>query len=135
MRKMILVVVILGCLSFVYASDISRLDFSELPRLSEYVVLGHVEKVIRTDEFSDTIRIRIVKILKGMFHPPGTMEIVLRNKGVKDFDPILKVGDKGVFFLSKVEGTTGTLAYWGSIAIFPKDNFDTVDKSGSGDGK
>ena len=45
------------------------------------------------------------------------------DTGLKDFDPELKVGDKGVFFLTRNKGKFEK-AYWGSIAIFPKDNFE-----------
>ena len=124
MKKIVSIIIILACLSVAYASKIKRLNFTELSTSSKFIVLGHVEKIVKSDETSDTVRIQIVEVLKGKLHIPGYFDLCLRNKGVKDFDPILKVGDKGVFFLSEIEGTEGSLAYWGSIGIFQKDNYE-----------
>jgi len=128
MRRLLLMLLIFTLTSCAFASQIKRLQFSELEGKSKYILLAYVEEIVRSDESSDTIRIRVVSVLKGKSHTPGFMQITLRNKGLKDFDPKLESGDQGVFFLSKINGTTGQLAYWGSIATFPKKcNFDTAD--------
>jgi cyclophilin family peptidyl-prolyl cis-trans isomerase len=45
-----------------------------------------------------------------------------------DFDPSLKPGDMGVFFLKEISQSTAKLAYAGSVALFPKPNFKVSDK-------
>ena len=105
----------------VFASKLNQLSLDELDNKTKYVVLGYVEEIVKSDEVSDTIKIRIVSILKGMFHTRGDLQIVLQNKGeLKKFDPVLKRGEIAIFML----GADFKLAYPGSIATFPKsDNF------------
>ena len=57
-----------------------------------------------------------------------TFTLVTRG-GLNDFDPALKKGDSGVFFLKlrKQEGEVEK-AYWGSVATFPKNHFDLTEK-------
>ena len=93
----------LSLISSILSSNAAMsISLSELDQKTKYVILGYVEKIVESNKESDTIKIRVVTILKGMLHHAGHIEIRLRNKGVKDFDPNLKVGDKGIFFLSAV---------------------------------
>ena len=105
------------------ASQISRLSLQQLASSSQYVVLGQIEKIIASDEWSDTVKVKVEAIIKGGFHSTGYLEIKLSNRGAKDFDPILSPGENAVFFLKEVKGWQATLANPGSIATFPKDNF------------
>ena len=56
-----------------------------------------------------------------------TFNLVTRG-GLKDFDPSLKKGDTGVFFL-KLREQEGQVekAYWGSVATFQKNHFDLTE--------
>lgn len=110
--------------TFVYASEIMRLPLKELPGKSNIIVLGEVVKVIPQDnENLDTVTINIEAVLKGELKDKEATFILSTRGGLKDFDPQLKVGDKGVFFLIK-KNDTFEKAFWGSIAIFPKNNFE-----------
>ena len=80
-------------------------------------------KVIPSKEVSDTVTIAIAAIIKGESKAKEATFVLSTRGGLKDFDPELKVGDKGVFFLTRNKGKFEK-AYWGSIAIFPKDNFE-----------
>ncbi len=107
----------------VYASRIMRLPLKELPGKSNSIVLGEVVKVVPQDnENLDTVTIRIDAVLKGELEDKEATFILSTRGGLKDFDPQLKVGNQGVFFLIKKNGTFEK-AYWGSMAIFPKNNF------------
>ena len=55
-----------------------------------------------------------------------TFNLVTRG-GLKDFDPSLKKGDTGVFFL-KLREQEGQVekTYWGSVATFQKNHFDST---------
>ena len=117
-------ITILLLASFAEGSSIKRASLSQIGEDTKYVVLGYVEEIIHSDEESDTVKIKVIEILKGEFHSTGFIEIRLRNKGVKDFDPVLKEGDQAVFLLSEVIGVKGKLTYWGSIATFPEKNFE-----------
>ena len=69
------------------------------------------------------MQIRVVSVLKGTMEQKS-LTLILQNRGVKDFDPELNPDDTGVFFLRDVQDTRAKLAYWGSIAIFQKPNFE-----------
>lgn len=112
--------------SFALASDIALLPLKELPGISPVIVLGDVIHVVPQDnENLDTITIRIHAVLKGDLKEREATFVLSTRGGLKDFDPLLKVGDTGVFFL-KQENNTFKKAYWGSIAIFGKNNFSTA---------
>lgn len=102
------------------ASQINPLDLSELAGKSEVVVLGHVAGVKRIDDTRDEITIRIAGVLKGTFAGKTVTFPITCRGGLKDFDPELKAGDKGVFFLGKVEDGRSRLAFFGSVAVFAK---------------
>ncbi|MBN2398981.1 MAG: hypothetical protein JXI33_01425 [Candidatus Aminicenantes bacterium] len=108
----------------VNASRIMRLPLKELPGKANSIVLGEVIKVIPQDnENLDTVTIKIDAVLKGELEDKEATFVLSTRGGLKDFDPQLKVGNQGVFFLVKKNGTFEK-AYWGSIALFPKNNFN-----------
>ena len=112
-----------------HASKIVPLDLDKLAPQSELIVVGVVTAISDSDAESDTISVRVVSPLKGKMEAKS-FSLRLRNKGVKDFDPTLAVGDQGVFFLKSIEGGRAELTYWGSIAVMPKNgNFSVPGKS------
>ena len=108
--------------SKVWASQIDRLDLAELERISKYIVIGEVLGVSSDKIGIEEIRVKVRAFLKGN----SSNEIFLINLstyGVKGFDPKLKAGDTGVFFLKSLENGHAEKAYFGSIALFDKPNF------------
>lgn len=101
------------------ASQIIPLDLGKLTTQSELIVVGVVTAITAGDAESDTVTVRVVSAIKGKADAT-TFSLRLRNKGVKDFDPRLAVGDRGVFFLKSIVGGRAELTYWGSIAVMPK---------------
>ena len=90
---------------------------------------GTFELISDSDAESDTISVRVVSTIKGK-PEAKSFSLRLRNKGVKDFDPKLVVGDQGVFFLKSIKDGRAELTYWGSIAVMPKSgNFTVPAKS------
>jgi hypothetical protein len=126
------VAILFGTLA--YASQIRQLELAELPSRSHVIVLA---KILRVDKISldsrvptpdDKVTIKVASALKGSIKQ-DEVEVLLQPRGVKDFDPTLKVGDTGVFFLREVGELEAKLAYWGSVAIFQKPNFVVSKKA------
>ncbi|HOT28142.1 MAG TPA: hypothetical protein PLU72_08120 [Candidatus Ozemobacteraceae bacterium] len=129
-----LLVMIVGILCFataVSASEIALLPLKELPLRANLIVLGEVLRVVpQNNENLDTVTIRIHAILKGDVKDPEATFVLSTRGGLKDFDPQVKPGDMGVFFLDHQNGAFKK-AYWGSIALFAKNNFtDNSDAVG-----
>lgn len=121
----VLLLIVVASAVFVYASEILLLPLKELPAKSNIIVLGEVVKVVPSQETLDIVTINIAAVLKGELKDKQAAFILSTRGGLKDFDPQLKVGNKGVFFLIK-NNNTFEKAYWGSIAIFPKDHFHST---------
>ncbi|MEK7232865.1 MAG: hypothetical protein AAB268_03545 [Elusimicrobiota bacterium] len=121
-KTTVLSLIIVASAAFVCASQILRLPLKELPAKSNIIVIGEVVKVVPSKE-TDDVTIKIAAVLKGQMKDNKATFILSTHGGLKDFDPQLKVGNKGVFFLVR-NNNTFEKAYWGSIAIFPKDNFN-----------
>jgi hypothetical protein len=102
------------------ATQFSPLDLSALAGKAEVIVVGNVEGVKRLDDSRDEVTIRIADVLKGKAAGKTVTFPVTCRGGLKDFDPELKVGDKGVFFLRPIEDGKSRLAFFGSVAIFAK---------------
>jgi hypothetical protein len=113
-----------------FASSINRITLAELQAKADLIVMGKVIELVKKGN-QDHVTIKVDTYLKGKSQQTVyTLTLVTRG-GLKDFDPSLKRGDSGVFFLkaSKVGGEVEK-AYWGSIAIFPENHFDlTGDKN------
>ena len=114
------------------ASEVAQLELADLPGRAEAIVLAKVVKVqkqpAQASSPGQAVTIKTAAVLKGSVKQTDT-ELVLQTSGVKDFDPELKVGDMGVFFLREVAGTQAKPAYRGSVAIFPKANFKVSGRS------
>ncbi|MFH2011236.1 MAG: hypothetical protein ABIJ37_00805 [Pseudomonadota bacterium] len=107
-----------------FASSISKITLSELYSKADLIVMAQVIELIKKGN-QDYVTIQVDSYLKG----PGTDKtytfILVSSGGLKDFDPSLRKGDTGVFFL-KHTGEKGLAdkAYWGSVATFSKNHFD-----------
>jgi hypothetical protein len=136
MKKItLLVLLMLATAATVFASKIARITLAELQAKADIVVLAKVTKLVAEGD-ADHVTIKVDSFLKGK-GPQNVYTFTLVTRGgLKDFDPAVKEGDSGVFFLkSKIQEDGVEKAYWGSIAIFPKDNFeltkeDTKSQSG-----
>jgi hypothetical protein len=112
-----------------FASQIRQITLSELHAKASLIVMGKVTKIV-ADKNIDRVTIKVDSYLKGKSPQTVYTFTLVSRGGLKDFDPSLKKGDSGVFFL-KIEKQEGQVekAYWGSIATFPKNHFDlTEDK-------
>src|SRR5262245_4902645 len=109
------------------ASQINPLDLSALAGKSEVIVIGSVEGVKQLDDARDEITIRVADVLKGKAGDKTIAFPITCRGGLKDFDPELRVGDKGLFFLKEVKDGQSRLAFFGSVALFPKGGNFKVD--------
>ncbi len=110
----------------VRASSIAQLPLCELPQSSDAIILGEVIDVVeQNNDNLDDLTIRIHAVLKGEIASSAIKLTLSTRGGLKDFDPRLKAGDTGVFFLKQQNGNFSK-AYWGSIATFAKQNFSTA---------
>ncbi len=129
MKRIVCFSLILAFLSLAsFASSIKRITLAEMQARADLIVLAKVTKVVMEGD-NDHVTIKIDSYLKGE-GPQTIYTITLCTRGgLKDFDPALKEGDTGVFFLkrSKQEGEVEK-AYWGSVATFNKNSYDLTEK-------
>ena len=124
MKRIIVVSLACAVLSATsFASQIIRITLSELQAKADFIVLGQVTKLVE-DGDQDHVTIQVDSYLKGKGPQDVYTFTLVSRGGLKDFDPALKKGDTGVFFLKtrKLEGQVEK-AYWGGIATFQKNNF------------
>ena len=122
-RIVLLVLLLLVPATSGSASEISKITLSELHTRSDLISMGEVVELVRKAD-QDLVTIRSDVHLKGeSSQTTYTFKLVTRG-GLKDFDPSLRIGDTGVFFLKfrKEEGPVEK-AYWGSVATFQKNHF------------
>lgn len=133
MKKLFVMMVGILCFaSAAPASDIALLPLKELPAKANLIVLGEVLGIVpQNNENLDTVTIRIHAVLKGEVKLPEATFVLSTRGGLKDFDPQVKPGDMGVFFLDHQNGAFKK-AYWGGIALFTKNNF-TAGPAAGGD--
>ena len=106
------------------ASQIHAIPLTKVEKFSNLIVLGKVTNVVK-DGIQDTVTIEASCFLKGTSKAKKFSFTLTTRGGLKDFDPALKVGQSGVFFLNHKEEKGQTAkAYWGSIATFSKDAFE-----------
>ena len=111
------------------ASQIKPIKLTDLEARATHIVLGKVTKVVESGN-EDTVTVEVASLLKGKSEQKSFTFTLVTRGGLKDFDPEVKVGASGVFFLKeqdvagKAAGGAVTKAYWGSIATFPKDHFE-----------
>lgn len=106
-----------------FASQIPKISLSELYAKADLIVMGAVSAVTPAEN-QDTVTIRVDSSLKGENIQEAYTFTLITRGGLKDFDPCLRKGDTGIFFL-KWKGPKNQVekAYWGSIAIFQKNHF------------
>ncbi|HUW17718.1 MAG TPA: peptidylprolyl isomerase [Sedimentisphaerales bacterium] len=127
-------VMVIGVPKQACASDIKHLELAELPSRAEVVALAKVVKVqekaldSRKPVPYDEVTIKVASVIKGKLER-NEVTVLLQPRGEKGFDPALKVGDTGVFFLREVSQSQAKLAYWGSVAVFQKPNFVVADQA------
>ena len=111
-----------------YASSIKRITLAELQSKASLIVMGKVTKLIKEGN-QDHVTIKVDSYLKGKSPQTSYTFTLVTRGGLKEFDPSLNKGDSGVFFLKirKMESEVEK-AYWGSVAIFPKNHFDLTEK-------
>jgi cyclophilin family peptidyl-prolyl cis-trans isomerase len=122
------VLFVLTCEAGAFGSEIKQMELAQLSDSAEVIVLAQVVKVSEISAEADEVTIRVGAVLKGKLRT-GELKVVLTTRGVKDFDPTLKVGDTGVFFLKDVKNKEAKPAYSGSVAVFTKPNFIVSERS------
>ena len=123
MYKKYLIYLLLFCSSTAFASGIRRLPPEQLNSKSEFIIFGEVQE-IRSDEALDHLTVKVINCIKGVISSP-TISVTLQVRGgLKEFDPELKKTDFAVFYLRK-SGSGYSSAWGGSIAVFPKHNFES----------
>jgi hypothetical protein len=129
MKRIVCFLLLLAFLSLTsFASSIKRITLAELQVKADLIVMAKVTKVV-AEKDTDHVTIEIDSYLKGGSPQTIYTFTLVTRGGLKDFDPALKEGDTGVFFLkrSKQEGEVEK-AYWGSVATFNKNNYDLTEK-------
>ena len=110
-----------------FASEISRITLSALYVKSDLIVMAEVINLLKKEN-QDQVTIKTDSYLKGESSQKIYIFNLVTRGGLKDFDPSLKKGDTGVFFL-KLREQEGQVekAYWGSVATFQKNHFDLTE--------
>jgi len=124
MKKIITLITAIICLSNIcLASSIKKITLDDLYLKADLIVIARVIHVDTRDN-QDHVTINAVKCLKGTCGENIFSFNLVASGGLKDFDPALRVGDTGVFFLkkSKIKPYIRK-AYWGSVATFTKNHF------------
>jgi hypothetical protein len=110
-----------------FSSQIKKIPLSSLKDRADIIVIAEVI-IVDEEQHYDNVTIKVDSFLKGQ-SPQTIYTFTLITRGdLKDFDPHLKKGDTGVFFL-KQRKQTGQVekAYWGSVAIFQKNHFSLTE--------
>lgn len=125
MRKsLFLALIILFVSSPSVASRVNPMNLETLYKTSDVIVLASVSKVV-TLKYRDRVTIKVGAYLKSEAKEQS-YTLTLTPRGLTGFDPVLKQGDVGVFFL-KINPESGQVmtTHWGSIAMLPKPHFDS----------
>jgi len=120
--------VVLVCEAGALGSEIKQIELAQLSDSAEVIVLAQVVEVSEISAEADEVTIKIGAVLKGKLGS-GKLKVVFTTRGVKGFDPALKVGDTGVFLLKEVRKKEAKLTYFGSVAVFSKPNFIVSERS------
>ena len=126
--------VIIGFLvTFAWASQLVPYELSDLSSKSELVVVAGVVKVTPVELDSrkptpfDRVELSVATVLKGKLKQ-NQLTIVLEPRGVRGFDPSLKTGDSGVFFLRRNSSNRIRPVTAGAVALFNNGNFVVAEK-------
>lgn len=124
-----IIVIILVCFSgILQATQIPPSSLEKLQEESDLVIVAKVLSITavnlsgRKDQPFDEVTLRIASLIKGKVESQN-IKIVTEPRGMRDFDPELRIGQAGVFFLSEVEGFGFRLTQAGSVAIFERNSF------------
>ena len=103
-----------------FASRVTEMSMEALHTKSDLVVIASVTEV-KKREYTDLVTIHVGSYLKGQ-SKERTYFLTLSPRGLTGFDPELKKGDTGIFFLA-IDKETGKakLTHWGGVAIFTKN--------------
>jgi len=131
MKKILCSIPLVLCIVCVsgFASQINRISLSELHAQADLIVMGQVTDVAKKEN-RDHVTITAGAYLKGSDDQKTYTFTLITRGGLKDFDPALRKGDTGVFFLKrKAQKGRVEKAYWGSAAIFQKNHFYVSDRA------
>jgi hypothetical protein len=122
MKKILLsLIAFFAFADYSFSSSIGQMNLSDLHEKADLIVLAQVTSVRQKGNY-DEITIKIDSLLKGKTEERELSFMLSVRGGLKDFDPQLKIGNTGVFFLNK-NGNEVNKAYWGSVALFPDHIF------------
>jgi hypothetical protein len=114
------------------ASAIEPITLTELYDKADLIVMAQVLNVVAKED-RDEVTIKPEVFLKGEGEQSEYTFNLISRGGLKDFDPALYKGDTGVFFLKrKLFSGQVEKAWWGSVAVFVKNNFDPLGKRAEG---
>ena len=128
MKPIIALSLLLALSSYLSASKIPRITSDELVKKSELIIIGTVLEVVPHQEVLDKVKVRINSFIKGENKSTHIIVTLQVRGGLKDWDPTLKPGDMGVFFLRK-SGDSYRAAHGGSISVFEKSYLDSKKKA------
>jgi hypothetical protein len=124
----IISVILIALLNSSFATQVASADLSKLTAQSQLVIVAKVLSVTpvelndRKDKPYDSVHVQISTVLKGELKEE-TINVILEPRGVRDFDPVLKVGQSGVFFLNLNAQGHYRLTASGAVAIFERGSF------------
>lgn len=119
-----------------FASQLVPVELSDLSAKSELVVVARVANVSPVEIDSrrptpfDQVKLTVVTVLKGQLSK-DSLTIILEPRGVRNFDPSLKPGDSGIFFLREDSDKRIRPITPGAVALFENTNFVVSEKSTS----
>jgi hypothetical protein len=131
MKRMtcLLCLIVLTVSTTSFASKIRRITLAELQATADLIVMAKVTDIVAEKDI-DHITIKVDSHLKGEATKDVYTFALVTRGGLKDFDPSLKKGDSGVFFLKRTQQPDQVeKAYWGGVAVFPKNHFDLTSSN------
>jgi hypothetical protein len=120
--KLLFALLAIGYSTCVFGSVIRSLPPNKLYNKAELIIFGRVSN-IESDDALDYLTVEVIDCLKGIVLSKSIKVVLQVRGGLKEFDPILKKSDYGVFYLRK-SGNRYASAYAGSIAVFTKHVFE-----------
>ncbi|MEW6076310.1 MAG: hypothetical protein AB1724_00715 [Thermodesulfobacteriota bacterium] len=116
-----------------FASSIGPITLTELYDKADLIVMAQVLNVAAKGD-QDEVTIKPEVFLKGEGEQAEYTFTLISRGTLEDFDPALSKGDTGVFFLKrKLFLGQVEKAWWGSVAVFVKNNFDPQGKKVGGE--
>ena len=97
-RNYHLTIVVFFIVAVINSSQIARISLANLENKADLIVLAEVLDVTQKQN-SDIVTIQVDSYLKGSNSKNIYSFSLITRGGLKDFDPALKKGQTGVFFL------------------------------------